>query len=429
MIDIKKIIDNKEKIIENLNKRNKNYTEEINEIHALYNEYLSNLQKEETFKSNLNKLSKEIGVLKKQNLDATHIFEKVEKLKTQISTFNTKDLKKKYEEKLLFIPNILSDDVPFGNSEDENKLIRTVGEIPEFNFPIKEHFEIEKIKEDFNFEIAHKISKSRFVVTKNFVAKLERAISNFMLDLHGENGYIEHTIPLIVAEQTLQNSGQLPKFKYDAFKIDMNHKDELIEKDKKDFYLIPTAEVVLANLHQNQIINSENLPYKYVGYSQCFRKEVGSAGKDITGIIRMHQFGKVELFKYVTPENTLSELEKMVNDAELVLKKLNLPYRVIELCSGDIGFSAEKTFDIEVWFPAQNTYRECSSCSSTSDFQARRGKIRYTTENNTKKYPHLLNGSGMATGRILAAILENYQQEDGTVQIPEALKPYFNIIK
>lgn len=432
MLDIKNIVKNEDAVIENLNRRGVDYTDEIKKIVELYHEYVNILKTEETLKAELNKKSKDIGRVKAEGGDIESILGEVEGLKSQIHSLDSRTLKEEYESRLLYIPNLIDSTVPFGKDENDNIEIKRWGEIPEFEFQPKEHFEIETVKEDFLFQKAAQITKSRFVITTNFVAKLERALSNFMLDLHGEHGYEEVNVPYIISADSFENSGQLPKFKYDAFKIDNNTKEQIDENEddevtnsKKEFYLISTAEAILANLHQNEIIPAGSLPMHYTAYSQCFRKEVGSAGKDVTGIIRMHQFGKVELFKYVEPESSMIELDIIVLDAERVLQELELPYRVVELCTGDIGFTASKTYDLEVWFPGQNTYRECSSCSTVGDYQARRGNIRYKTRDGKNELPHMLNGSGMATGRILAAILENYQKEDGTVEVPTKLLPYF----
>lgn len=421
MIDIKKIVSNTDEVIKNLNKRNKNYTDTVRNIKKDYEEYVTLLKQEEEAKSKINNLSKQIGILKKQNEPVDPVLQEINELKVLVKGTKSKKLKENFEKKLLTLPNLLDKSVKKGIDEEDNEVIKIVGEIPEFSFEVSEHQKILQIEKDFDFERASKIAKSRFIVSYGFVAKLERAITNFMLDTHIKKGYIETQVPFIVSDETLLASSQLPKFADDLFKIENSSKEE----NEKDFYLIPTAEVCLAGLHRDEILDIKKLPEKYVAYSQCFRKEAGSAGKDTRGIIRMHQFGKVELFKYVLPEKSFEELEIMTSDAEDILKALKLPYRVVSLCSGDIGFSATKTYDLEVWFPFQKKYRECSSISNVGDFQARRGAIRYKDENKKNNYVHMLNGSGMATGRILAAILENYQNADGTVTIPEVLQQYF----
>lgn len=416
MINIKLILEDTNKVIENLNKRNKDFSKEIISIKTNYENYLNELKLEEEIQSQINKKSKEIGMLKSKNESIDDILYELNDLKQKLIQYDSKKYKELYISELMTIPNLIDENVPYGLDEKSNVIIKKVGEKPEFSFKVKEHFEVETIKENFDFTRANKVSKSRFVITKNYIARLERALGNFMLDVHTKREYEELNIPFIVSGTTLETSSQLPKFKDDLFEIDTNN-------DKNDFYLIPTAEVVLANVHRNEIIDEDILPIKYTAISSCFRKEVGSAGKDITGIIRMHQFSKVELFKYVKEENADEELKKIVEDAAIILDLLKLPYQIVELCSGDLGFSAKKTYDLEVWMPGQNKYRECSSCSNVGDFQAIRGNIRYK-DKKTKKHVHMLNGSGMATGRVLAAILENYQREDGSIQTPEVLKEY-----
>ncbi|MFV0288909.1 MAG: serine--tRNA ligase [Mycoplasmatales bacterium] len=424
MIDIKKIINNKEEVLTNLNRRNKNYADELNSLIDNYNTYLKLLQLEEEAQAKINKLSKQIGELKRNGEDASHIFQEIEQYKKQIVNSDSKEYKIKYEALLNGIPNLLAQDVPNGKDEDDNQEVKVWGELPNFTFTPKDHYAVESASLNFHFDKAAKISKSRFVLTTSTLARLERSIMNYMLNTHTSRGYTEVAIPFIVGKETLQNAGQLPKFEDDLFKLQNNTKSEKDPETMRDFYLIPTAEVVLANFHQGEILQEENLTASYTAFSQCFRKEAGSAGRDTSGIIRMHQFGKVELFKYTTPENSFKELDLMVEDAEKILQDFELPYRVVKLCSGDIGFTSTTTYDLEVWMPGQNKYRECSSCSNVGDFQARRGKIRYKDRTGKKKLVHMINGSGMATGRILAAIIENYQNEDGTITIPKVLKPY-----
>ncbi len=426
MLDIKKIAESKQKVIDNLKRRGTDFSSEIDEILVNYEKYLVDLKVEEENQSQINKLSKEIGILKQKGEDASDVLAKIEDLKDKMVKANSKKYKEKYEDILMYLPNMIADDVPFGQDEDDNEEVEVVGVIPKFSFEPKAHYKVESAKKDFHFDKAGEISKSRFVITTNFLAKLERAITTFMLDTHTSRGYEEVTVPVIVNSSTLENSGNLPKFANDLFKIENNSKSDKEKDDERDFYLIPTAETVLANFHRDSIIEGEALSKNYTAYSQCFRKEAGSAGKDTSGIIRMHQFGKVELFKFTKQEDSDQALKDMLNDAKYILDELKLPYRVVKLCSGDIGFSANKTFDLEVWLPAQNKYRECSSVSCVTDFQARRGKIRYKDVDGSKKLVHMLNGSGMATGRILAAVIENYQNEDGSITIPEVLQKYFN---
>ncbi len=423
MLDIKNIINDKSTIIESLNKRGTDFTDEINNIVEIYEQYTQKLTLMETAKSELNKKSKLIGEYKKAGKDTTDLFKEIEELKAKTDKTQTEQLKNDYTLRLQRIPNVLQADTPIGKDDEDNVEIKVWGEKPSFNFEPKQHFEVSEGL-DLDFERAAKIAKSRFVVTKGSIAKLERAITNYMLDTHSNRGYEEVGIPFIASQDSLLASGQLPKFEGDLFKIAQNggHDDEF--ENERHFYLIPTAEVVLANFHRDEIIEQSNLPLNYTAFSQCFRKEAGSAGRDTRGLIRMHQFGKVELFKYTHPDSSNQELDKMVNDAEKILQDLNLHYRVVRLCSGDVGFGASKTFDLEVWFPSQNKFREVSSCSNVLDFQARRGKIRFKDEDGKINHPHMLNGSGMATGRILAAILENFQNEDGTIEIPNVLQPY-----
>ena len=321
------------------------------------------------------------------------------------------------------LPNIAQSDVPVGKDESSNKEIKKNGKINKFNFKPLSHGEIGKKLDQMDFDTASKTSGARFVFLKNQLALLERAISNFMLDVHTKDfGYQEISPPLIVSESTMFGTGQLPKFEADQFELKLND-----EKFKK--FLIPTAEVVLTNIVRDSFLKKENLPMRMVASTACFRKEAGSYGKDTKGMIRQHQFYKVELVSIVQPDKALDELERMTNCAQEILKKLELPYRVVLLSTGDMGFSAEKTYDIEVWIPSENKYREISSCSSCGQFQARRMKAKFKNDNNQTDFVATLNGSGLAVGRTLIAIMENYQQEDGSIIIPEVLRPYMNNLK
>ena len=313
----------------------------------------------------------------------------------------------------LLLPNIFAEDVPAGKSEADNQEVRVVGVPKAFSFTPKAHDELATALDLVDFERAAKISGARFAVYKKWGAKLERALINFMLDLHtGSHGYTEIMPPALINSQSLTGTGQLPKFAADLFKA-----------EESDLWLSPTAEVQLTNLYRNEILDEELLPMKLTAHTPCFRKEAGSYGKDVKGLIRQHQFNKIELVKLVDPASSADELEKLLNDAEAVLKALDLPYRVVKLCSGDLGFSSAKTYDIEVWFPSQNTYREISSCSNFLDFQARRSMIRYKDKTTGKvQYLHTINGSGLAVGRTFAAILENGQTEDGQILIPSVLQ-------
>ncbi len=363
-------------------------------------------------------VSSEIAELKKQNKDAESLIlemrkagERIKDLKKQVASVE-EDL----QEIVMGIPNLCDDSVPQGMDDSENVEVRQWGKISEFSFDPKPHWEIGEALDILDFERAAKLSGARFVLLKGFGSKLERALINFMLDLHTQkHGYTEVLPPFMVNAASMTATGQLPKFEEDLFRI----------KDW-DLYLVPTAEVPVTNIHRNETLAEKQLPIKYCAYTPCFRSEAGSYGKDTRGLIRQHQFDKVELVKFARPDESIDELESLLADAEEVLQLLKLPYRVVNLCTGDLGFSAIKTYDIEVWMPAQNTYREISSCSNFGDFQARRGGIRYRPRNSKKSsLVHTLNGSGLAVGRTLAAILENFQRDDGSVYLPEVLEPYF----
>ena len=317
------------------------------------------------------------------------------------------------------IPNKLSETTPIGKDEDENVEIRRWGEPRKFDFEPKSHWEIGEKLGILDFERGSKLSGSRFVLYRGGAARVERALINFMLDLHTEkHGYTEHITPFLVNREICEGTGQLPKFEEDMYRTD------------DDMFLISTSEITMTNIHRKEILDEKDLPKYYTAYSPCFRREAGSYGKDVKGIIRVHQFNKVEMVKLATPETSYDELEKMVDNAEDVLRILGLPYRVISLCSGDIGFGSAKTYDVEVWLPSQNKYREISSCSNCEDFQARRMGLKYRPNGSTKsEFVHTLNGSGLAVGRTLVAIMENYQQEDGSFLIPDALVPYMNGVK
>ncbi|RPH40861.1 MAG: serine--tRNA ligase, partial [Desulfobulbaceae bacterium] len=319
---------------------------------------------------------------------------------------------------VLSIPNLCDDSVPVGQNDTDNLEIRVWGDKPVFPFSPKPHWEIGEQLGILDFDRATKLAGARFALLKGFASRLERALINFMLDLHTQkHGYTEILPPFLANTASLTATGQLPKFAEDLFKI-----------SDWDLYLIPTAEVPVTNIHREETLDERDLPLSYTAYTPCFRSEAGSYGRDTRGLIRQHQFDKVELVKFTTPETSMAELEKLLMDAEEVLQLLRLPYRVVTLCTGDLGFSSTKTYDIEVWLPGQNTYREISSCSNFLDFQARRGSIRYRPEGQKKsRLVHTLNGSGLAVGRTLLAILENYQQEDGSVSLPEILKPYFEV--
>ena len=363
-----------------------------------------------------NTLSKLIGNLKSKNENADKEIAKVEELKIKINSLkeleNIKD--NELNSILTRLPNIPDKSVPNGTDETDNVFYRDWGSKPNFNFKPKVHYEIGENMGLINFEIASKLSGSRFVLLKKQISKLERSISNFMLDKHTEeNGYTEYSVPFLVKKDSLFGTGQLPKFGEDLFTAGDDH------------WLIPTAEVPLTNLVRNEILNVNKLPMRATSFTPCFRSEAGAAGKDTRGMLRQHQFTKVELVSIVEPQHSNEELERMLLSAESILKDLDIHYRVMTLCTGDMGFSATKTYDIEVWLPGEGTYREISSCSNCNDFQARRMNARYKS-NDKNVYVHTLNGSGLAVGRTLIAILENYQMEDGNVEIPEVLRKYFN---
>jgi len=371
----------------------------------------------ERLKEKKNRLSGEIGKLKKSGGDASELMGETEEVSAaiRVSEAPLADIEARFDAFMLTLPNLPSPTVPIGKSEHDNREVRRWGEPPKFDFEAKNHWDIGEELAILDFERAAKITGARFTVYRGAGARLERALINFMLDLHtGENGYQEMLPPALVNRASLVGTGQLPKFEEDLFHLAPG-----------DYFLIPTAEVPLTNLHRDEMLEREALPIKYVAYTPCFRSEAGSYGKDVRGLIRQHQFNKVEMVKFCEPENSYDELEAMVRNAEAVLQRLKIPYRVVELCTGDMGFGAAKTYDLEVWLPGQNTYREISSCSNCEDFQARRANIRYRKDKKGKPiFVHTLNGSGLAVGRTLVAVLENYQQKDGSVIIPEALRPY-----
>ena len=366
--------------------------------------------------SRRNDASKAIGIAKSKGKNADGPIAEVAELKKRMGVLeeDVRILTEQLNSDLAKIDNIPDSDVPEGKSEEDNVEIRRWGDIPSFDFEPKQHFEIGESLNKMDFETAAKMSGARFVLLKSDLAKLERALAAFMLDMHtSEFGYEEVSVPLLVRDQALFGTSQLPKFEEDLFKTTTDH------------YLIPTGEVPLTNLVREAIVDEEKLPIRYTCLSSCFRSEAGSAGRDTRGMIRLHQFQKVEMVSVTTPEQSCGELERMTGIAEEVLKRLQLPYRAVMLCTGDMGFAARKTYDLEVWLPGQNMYREISSCSNTGDFQARRMKARYRPKGEKKaKLVHTLNGSGLAVGRTLVAVLENYQLSDGSVNIPAVLRPY-----
>ncbi len=420
MLDLKLIRKNYEEVRKRLSLRGEEYVKLLDEVYKL-DKQKREIQKEvENLRALLNRKSKEYGRLKREgkedeNLkkELTEIKENLQKLEEEL-----KLLEEKLNYYLLRIPNLPHPSVPVGEDEKDNVEVRRWGEPPKFGFEPKPHWELGEKLGILDFERGAKLSGSRFVVKKGLGARLVRALINFMLDLHTSKGYEEVYVPHLVKPEILIGTGQLPKFEEDLFKC-----------ERDNLYLIPTAEVPLTNLHREEILKEEELPLYYTAYTPCYRREAGSYGRDIKGLIRLHQFDKVELVKITRQEDSYEELEKLVKDAEKVLQELELPYRVVELCTGDLGFSAAKTYDLEVWMPSYNRYREISSCSNCEDFQARRMKLRYKTKDGKNLYCHTLNGSGLAVGRTLAAILENYQQGDGSVIIPKALRPYLGGIE
>jgi seryl-tRNA synthetase len=371
----------------------------------------------EQLKSKRNDVSAQVAALKRDKQDADHLITEMREVGDQIKAIDDelRVVEEALENLLLSIPNIPHESVPIGETEDDNIEARKWGEIRNFGFEPKPHWDVADQLGILDFEKAGKVTGSRFVFYKGLGARLERALISFMLDLHvDEHGYTEVLPPYIVNRASMTGTGQLPKFEEDAFRI-----------ESEDYFLIPTAEVPVTNMHRDEILSGEDLPLSYAAFSACFRSEAGSAGRDTRGLIRQHQFNKVELVKFVKPEDSYEELEKLTGHAEKVLQLLELPYRVLSMCTGDLGFTAAKKYDIEVWIPSYGTYREISSCSNFEGFQARRANIRFRRDPKGKpEHVHTLNGSGLAIGRTVAAILENYQQEDGSVIIPEVLRPY-----
>ena len=411
MHNLKEIRKNFDTFKKSLEKRNIDI--DFNNLEKLDQQNRSLIQKKET----LEKEKKEISKSKDKSL-----FEKSKKISVEIDKLNEeqKNIKNKLDKILSNIPNIPHSDVPAGKDENDNIEVLKSGNIPTFDFKPKSHYELGENLKMLDFDLATKTTGSRFVFVKDKLALLERALSNFMLDTHIlKNGYKEISPPLLASEDTMFGTGQLPKFENDQFEVKLED-----GSDRK--FLIPTAEVILTNIVKDKIIDRKNLPMRFVASTPCFRKEAGSYGKDTKGMIRQHQFYKVEMVSIVEQDKCLDKLERMTNCATNILDLLELPYRKVILCSGDMGFSAEKTYDIEVWLPSENKYREISSCSSCSTFQAVRMKSRYKNEKNETVFVGTLNGSGLAIGRTLIAILENYQKKDGSITIPKILRPYMN---
>jgi seryl-tRNA synthetase len=420
MLDIKKIETDFEAVKKNLGSRNFDTTI-LDQIVEFNKQRKALTTASETKKAEINKISREIGELKKNKQDAAAPMALVSTLKTEMET-EAKQLDEvlaKQSSLLLNIPNLLDASTPVGKSEDDNVEVKKWGTPRNFDFTPLDHADIGEKLGMLDFESAAKITGARFVVYKAGIARLERALINFMLDHQASKGFIEMMTPFIAHERSLIGTGNLPKFEDQLFKLN----------SEQPWYLIPTSEVTLTNLKREQIMEEAELPYLYAAYSPCFRSEAGSHGKDVKGLIRMHQFNKVEMVSICAPSQSPEIHQKMVDSACEILEKLVLPYRAIALCSGDIGFASQKTFDLEVWVPSQNKYREISSISNCGDFQARRANIRFRNKEGKVEYAHTLNGSGLAVGRTVVAILENYQQQDGSVKIPEVLWPYMGGMK
>ncbi|MGE7546679.1 serine--tRNA ligase [Sporosarcina newyorkensis] len=416
MLDSKVLRANFEEVKEKLSKRGEDLTD-FDKFGGLDEKRREILSKVEILKAERNEVSQQVAQMKRNKENADEVIVRMREVGEEIKAYD-QELAKVEEELnyvLMRIPNIPHESVPIGDSEDDNVEVRTWGDQPNFSFEPKPHWELGTDLQLLDFERAAKVTGSRFVFYRGLGARLERALINFMMDLHQEeHGYEEMLPPYLVNRASLTGTGQLPKFEEDAFLV-----------EEEDYFLIPTSEVPVTNFYREEILDGAKLPQAFAAYSTNFRSEAGSAGRDTRGLIRQHQFNKVELVRFVKPEDSYDELEKLTGHAERVLQLLNLPYRVLKMCTADLGFTAAKKYDLEVWIPTQNVYREISSCSNFEDFQARRASIRFRREAGAKpEYVHTLNGSGLAVGRTVAAILENYQQEDGSVVIPEVLRPY-----
>ncbi|EGQ23215.1 serine--tRNA ligase [Sporosarcina newyorkensis 2681] len=416
MLDSKVLRANFEEVKEKLSKRGEDLTD-FDKFGGLDEKRREILSKVEILKAERNEVSQQVAQMKRNKENADEVIARMREVGEEIKAYD-QELAKVEEELnyvLMRIPNIPHESVPVGDSEDDNVEVRTWGDQPNFSFEPKPHWELGTDLQLLDFERAAKVTGSRFVFYRGLGARLERALINFMMDLHQEeHGYEEMLPPYLVNRASLTGTGQLPKFEEDAFLV-----------EEEDYFLIPTSEVPVTNFYREEILDGAKLPQAFAAYSTNFRSEAGSAGRDTRGLIRQHQFNKVELVRFVKPEDSYDELEKLTGHAERVLQLLNLPYRVLKMCTADLGFTAAKKYDLEVWIPTQNVYREISSCSNFEDFQARRASIRFRREAGAKpEYVHTLNGSGLAVGRTVAAILENYQQEDGSVVIPEVLRPY-----
>ncbi|WP_155594104.1 serine--tRNA ligase [Lysinibacillus cavernae] len=416
MLDIKRVRDNFAEIKEMLLTRNEDLgnLDDFENLDAKRRELIA---KTEELKAERNKVSEQISIMKRNKENADEVIARMRQVGDEIKELDVQlnDVEERFKDMMMRLPNIPHESVPVGTTEDDNVEEYTWGEIPTFDFDIKAHWDLATDLKIVDFERGAKVTGSRFLFYRGLGARLERALMTFMMDLHAEeHGYEEMLPPVIVNRDSLTGTGQLPKFEEDVFKL-----------EETDYFMIPTAEVPVTNFYRDEILPAEALPQGFAAYSACFRSEAGSAGRDTRGLIRQHQFNKVELVRFVKPEESYEQLELLTGHAEKVLQLLGLPYRKLKMCTADLGFTAAKKYDLEVWIPAQNMYREISSCSNFEDFQARRANIRFRREPNAKpEFVHTLNGSGLAIGRTVAAILENYQQADGSVVIPEALRPY-----
>ena len=417
MLDIQQLRTNLDAVAEGLAKRGKPI--DFSEFVVLETERKTLQSRTQDLQAQRNSLSKQIGMLKGQGKDASEVMAQVGAIGDELKASETRlgELLERFNAILAALPNIPDDTVPVGNDEFDNVEVNRWGTPRVFDFPVKDHTDVGESIGQLDFTTAAKISGARFSLLKGGLARLHRALAQFMLDTHtAEHGYTEVYVPYLVNAASLHGTGQLPKFEEDLFKVQRGDQDPL--------YLIPTAEVPVTNIVRDEILAAEALPLKFVSHTPCFRSEAGSGGRDVRGMIRQHQFDKVELVQIVHPEKSAEAHEELTRQAEIILERLELPYRRMALCSGDMGFSAAKTYDLEVWLPAQNTYREISSCSNFGAFQARRMQTRFRNDKNKNELVHTLNGSGLAVGRTLVAILENFQNADGSVTIPAALRPY-----
>ncbi|MBU0997501.1 MAG: serine--tRNA ligase [Firmicutes bacterium] len=420
MLDLKQIREETDKCIELLNRRGGDFSY-LREILTKDESRRAAIQKVEVLKAKKNEVSRLIGLYKREGKDVTQILSDMNSFSDEIKNLDefVTRTDEEIKDALLNTPNLPNEFISVGKDDSDNKEIKKNSTPTTFDFPIKGHYELGEALDILDFNRAGKISGSRFVVYKGLGARLERSLIQWMMDLHAnEHGYVEVIPPYIINEASMYASGQFPKFKEEAFKL----------YDDRNLYLNPTAEVPTINLHRDEVLDVEKLPLKYVSYTTAFRQEAGSAGRDTRGILRQHQFNKVELIKFTKPEESYDELDKMLANSERVLQLLELPYRVVELCTGDLGFSMRKTFDIEVWLPSENKYREIGSISNAEDYQARRANIKFRRANDSKlEFVHTLNGSGLAVGRTVIAIMENYQQSDGSIKIPTVLQKYMGV--